>query len=137
MGSQTDSVIPFAPAARSAGADGVDQVDKAGQTILGLLHKAAGVAEANSQHALDMAQKISHQLRAAEDRIAELEAEVGMYQEKADRAEQWLHRVYTEIEDRFLRQDDGSRGSLNAGRVSTVRVDWRPRLSQGEATRSG
>ncbi len=56
-------------------------------------------------------QKLSHQLRAAEDRIAELEAEVGMYQEKADRAEQWLHRVYTEIEDRFLRQDDGRRGS--------------------------
>ncbi len=83
----------------------------AGQTLLGLLHKAAGVAEANSQHALEMAQKLSHQLRAAEDRIAELEAEVGMYQEKADRAEQWLHRVYTEIEDRFLRQDDSRRGS--------------------------
>ena len=108
---QTKSVIPFTPAARSAAAEGVDQVDKAGQTILGLLHKAAGVAEANSQHALDMAQKISYQLRAAEDRIAELEAEVGMYQEKADRAEQWLHRVYTEIEDRFLRQDDDRRGT--------------------------
>ena len=108
---QTESVIPFTPAARSAGAEGVDQVDKAGQTILGLLHKAAGVAEANSQHALDMAQKISHQLRAAEDRIAELEAEVDMYQEKADRAEQRLHRVYTEIEDRFLRQDDDRRGT--------------------------
>ena len=47
MGSQTESVIPFTAAARSAGADGVDQVDKAGQTILGLLHKAAGVVEAN------------------------------------------------------------------------------------------
>ena len=111
MGSQTEFVIPFTLAARSAGAEGVDQIDKAGQTILGLLHKAAGVAEANSQHALDIAQKISHQLRAAEDRIAELEAEVGMYQEKADRAEQWLHRVYTEIEDRFLRQDDDRRGT--------------------------
>ncbi len=117
MGSQArgdygaESVIPFTPAAKTAAPDGVDQVDRAGQTILGLLHKAAGVAEANSQHALEMAQKLSHQLRAAEDRIAELEAEVGMYQEKADRAEQWLHRVYTEIEDRFLRQDDGRRGS--------------------------
>ena len=64
MGSQardddSESVIPFTPAARSAAPDGIDQVDKAGQTILGLLHKAAGVAEANSQHALDMAQKIS------------------------------------------------------------------------------
>ena len=111
MGVQAESVIPFTPAARSAAPDSVDQVDKAGQTILGLLHRAAGVAEANSQHALEMAQKLSHQLRAAEDRTAELEAEVGMYKEKADRAEQWLHRVYTEIEDRFLRQDDGGRGS--------------------------
>jgi len=61
-----------------------------------------------------MAQKLSHQLRAAEDRIAELEAEVGIYQDKADRAEQWLHKVYTEIEDRFLRQDDGRRGRTGA-----------------------
>ena len=117
MGSQargdygSESVIPFTPAARTAAPDSVDQVDKAGQTILGLLHKAAGVAEANSQHTLEMAQKLSHQLRAAEDRIAELEAEVENYRENADRAEQWLHRVYTEIEDRFLRQDDGRRGA--------------------------
>ena len=39
-----------------------------------------------------------------------LEAEVDTYREKADRAEQWLRRVYTEIEDRFLRQSDGQRG---------------------------
>ena len=51
-----------------------------------------------------MAQKLSHQLRAAEDRVAELEAEVELYREKSDRAEQWLHKVYTEIEERFIRQ---------------------------------
>ena len=117
MGSQargdydSESVVQFAPAAKNAAAGGPDQLDKAGQTILGLLHKAAGVAEANSQHALDMAQKLSHQLRVAEDKIAELEAEVGTYQDKADRAEEWLHRVYTEIEDRFLRQNDDRRGA--------------------------
>jgi len=117
MGSQargdydSESVIPFAPAAKNAASGGADQLDKAGQTILGLLHKAAGVAEANSHHALEMAQKLSHQLRVAEDRIADLEAEVGAYQERADRAEQWLHRVYTEIEDRFLREAGGVRGS--------------------------
>ena len=119
----SESVIAFTPA-RSAAPDGIDQVDKAGQTILGLLHKAAGVAEANSQHALDKAQKLSHQLRAAEDRIAELEAEVGMYREKADRAEQWLHRVYTEIEDRFLREAGGVRGSPQ--RRQGAPVDSRP-----------
>ena len=107
----SESVIPFAPAAKKAAPDRADQLDKAGQTILGLLHRAAGVAEANSQYALEMAQKLSHQLRAAENRIAELEAEVGIYQERADRAEHWLHRVYTEIEDRFLRQDDGRRAA--------------------------
>jgi hypothetical protein len=108
-GYESESVIPFAPVVKNAAPDRDDQLDKAGQTILRLLQKAAGVAEANSKHALDMAQKLSHQLRAAEDRIAELEAEVGIYQDKADRAEQWLHKVYTEIEDRFLRQDDDRR----------------------------
>jgi len=53
--------------------------------------------------------RVALQLRAAEDRIAELEAELASYQERAERAEQWLHKVYTEIEDRFLRQDGRSR----------------------------
>ena len=57
---ESESVIPFAP--KNAAPDDADQLDKAGQTILKLLHKAAGVAEANSKHALDMAQKLSHQL---------------------------------------------------------------------------
>jgi hypothetical protein len=120
MGSQSrsgydsESVIPFAPTAKTATLDNADQLDKAGQTILQLLHKAADVAQANSKHAVDMAQKLSHQLRAAEDRIAELEAEVEAYRERADRAEQWLHKVYTEIEDRFLRQDDDRHGMTGA-----------------------
>jgi hypothetical protein len=129
MGSQargeydSESVVQFAPAATNAASGGADQLDKAGQTILGLLHKAAGVAEANSQHALEVAQKLSHQLRGAENRIAELEAEVGIYQDKAERAEQWLHKVYTEIEDRFLRQDNGRRGVPGAPqRTQSVRT---------------
>jgi hypothetical protein len=106
---ESDSVIPFASGAKGAKSDGADQLDQAGQTILKLLNKAAGVAEANSQQALEMAQKLSHQLRAAQDRIAELEAEVQLYQDKADRAEQWLHKVYTEIEDRFIRRPEEKR----------------------------
>ena len=102
-------VVPFA---RPQGArDDNTQLDKAGQTILQLLSKAADVAEQNSRHAIDTAQRLSHQLCAAEERIAELEAEVAAYREQADRAEQWLHRVYTEIEDRFLRQGGDQRGA--------------------------
>jgi|ERR1700733_10944726 predicted ribosome quality control (RQC) complex YloA/Tae2 family protein len=94
----SESVVP------DTGSNSGDQLDKAGQSILRLLHKAAGVAEENSRHAVDMAQKLSHQLRAAEHRIAELEAEAEAYRDRAERAEQWLHKVYTEIEERFLRQ---------------------------------
>ena len=114
---ESESVVPFAP--KNAASDDAE-LDRAGQAILQLLHKAAGVAEENSRHALDMAQKLSHQLRAAENRITELEAEVELYREKSDRAEQWLHKVYTEIEERFIRQAEEKKrrvSSLNtAGR---------------------
>ena len=101
-------VIPFARSAQGARDDNT-QLDKAGQTILQLLSKAADVAEQNSRHAIDTAQRLSHQLRAAEDRIAELEAEVEAYRQQAERAEQWLQTVYTEIEARFLSQDKNDR----------------------------
>src|SRR6476659_8781672 len=107
-------VIPFGRGGKSAPAGNNDQLDKAGQTILQLLNKAADVAEGNSRHAIDMAQKLSHQLRAAEDRIAELQAKVAAHQERADRAEQWLHTVYTEIEDRFLPKGDSPRAMNGA-----------------------
>ena len=45
-------VIPFARAERTSTSEGADQLDKAGQTILQMLHRAAGVAEENSRHAL-------------------------------------------------------------------------------------
>ena len=101
--SQTDnSVIPFAPTDKSN-----DQLDKAGHSILNLLQKASGVAEKNSQQALDVAQKLALQLREAEQRIADLEGEAESHRDRADRAGQWLHKVYTEIEERFLRQESG------------------------------
>jgi hypothetical protein len=101
-----ETIIPFAPAATSGNAD---QLDRAGQTILQLLNKAAGVAEENSRNAIEMAQRLSHKLQEAEGRIAELEAQAVAYQEQAERAEQWLHRVYAEIQDRFLRQNQNAR----------------------------
>jgi hypothetical protein len=102
----SEGVIPFANSRRS---NGTDQLDAAGQNIVQLLHKAAGAAKANSRQALDVAQKLSHQLRAAEQRISELKTEADAYRQKSERAEQWLHHVYSEIEDRFLRQTDNRR----------------------------
>jgi hypothetical protein len=80
------------------------------------------VAEENRRHAIETAQRLSHQLRAAENRIAELEAEASAYQEQAERAEQWLHKVYTEIEDRFLREDQTRRGARKDDSLSRVKT---------------
>jgi TolA-binding protein len=96
------TVIPFAPTSTPGD---TEQLDRAGQSILKLLNRAASVAEENSRNAIEMAQALSQKLRAAEGRIAELEAQAAAYQEQAERAGQWLHHVYTEIEERFLRQD--------------------------------
>ena len=52
-----------------------NEVDQAGKDILKLLDKAA----ADRRHALETAQRLSHQLQNAENRIAELEAEVQLY----------------------------------------------------------
>ena len=104
-------VVPFSRAEKNSGAD---QLDEAGQTILQLLHRAAGVADENSRHALETAQKLSHQLRAAEDRTAELEAEVTADRDRAERAEQWPIVSTQRSEDQFLRQDDGPRSGQRA-----------------------
>jgi predicted nucleic acid-binding Zn-ribbon protein len=80
------------------------QLESAGHVILQLLHKAAGAAEENSRRALETAQELSTQLHAAKNRIAELEAEVQFYREKSERAELWLRKISTEIEDRLISQ---------------------------------
>ena len=103
----SETIVPFAPPARHAVPEGGDPLDSAGQTILGLLHRAAGMAEENSQHALGVAHKLSLQLRAAEDRITDLEADVRHYQDRADRAEKWLYQISAEIEQRFFKPVDG------------------------------
>ena len=113
-GHELDSVVPFGHTTKNGGSNEATQLDNAGQAIMRLLHKAAGVAEANSQQALDMAQKLSHQLRAAEDRIAELEADLQTYQQRADRAEQWLHKIYTDVEERFIKRPEEKRRTVQA-----------------------
>jgi cell fate (sporulation/competence/biofilm development) regulator YmcA (YheA/YmcA/DUF963 family) len=89
------------------------QLDSAGQAILRLLHKAADAGETNSRQAFETAQKLSSQLRAAEDRIAELEAEVQQYRERAERAEKWLRKISMEIEDRLIKQTEERRRQVS------------------------
>jgi hypothetical protein len=104
--------VPFDRARGNAHSGSDDQLDKAGRTILQLVAQAAGIADENSRHALGLAQRLSEQLREAESRVSELETELSDCRERADRAEEWLHHIYGEIETRFLKTDD-SRRSMN------------------------
>jgi hypothetical protein len=97
----SETVVPFSPTERE-GFSNDDPLDKAGHTVMGLLQQAAGTAAHNCQQALDVAHKLSLQLRAAEDQLKALEAEVRHYQDRAKRAEQWLLRIAEEIGEKFL-----------------------------------
>ena len=110
MANQLDSrPSKSAPGARDITAGNGDQLDSAGQAIVDLLHTAADKAETDSRQALETAQRLSSQLRAAQDRIAELEAELKSYREKADHAEEWLSKISAEIEDRLINQPQEKR----------------------------
>ena len=109
MVNQSESESAISPDGDFVASNNAGQLDSAGQAILQLLHKAADTAEANSRRALETAQKLSSQLRTAEDRIAELEAEVEHYREKSERAEEWLRKISAEIEDRLISQPEEKR----------------------------
>jgi hypothetical protein len=60
--------------------------DDTGNGIIALLHKAAESAKEDCARGMDLAHKLSFQLRAAEDKARELEA-VDYFRERADAAE--------------------------------------------------
>jgi hypothetical protein len=98
--------IPYAPSRKTEPAPAGDTVESAGATILGLLNQAAEAASANTKHALDVAHKLSRQLRAAEERIAGLEADLKHYKERTERAENWLNLISSEIQQKFFATGD-------------------------------
>jgi hypothetical protein len=116
---KAETIVPFARTATESIPNNADLLDSAGQTILGMLSRAAGMAEENSKHALDAAHKLSLQLQAAEDRIKDLEADVRHHQDRADRAEKWLYQISLEIEERFF-------GAANSHRVPAPRQRTNP-----------
>jgi len=77
-----------------------DPLEQVGQRILELIQKASEIAEQNSQNAQNAtsaANGLAFQLRASEERIRELEAALRFQYARADRAEEWLKRISTEI----------------------------------------
>ena len=93
-------IIPFAPT--KGVRDDSDTMDRSGQAIVTLLQQAADTANSNCDRAMDLAHKLSMQLRATELRVKELEEDVRHFHDRAQRAEKWLARIYKDIEDKFF-----------------------------------
>jgi ABC-type transporter Mla subunit MlaD len=100
-----ETIVQLAPKTNAKPEDG-DPIDLAAQAILGLVHRTANDAKAKNQHALATTHQLSAQLGDAEDRIRELEAKVRHHQDRADRAERWLHQISVEIEQKFFGRED-------------------------------
>jgi hypothetical protein len=77
-------------------------VEEAGEAIIAKIQKAADLSNENCDRAMKLAHKLSMQLRAAEDRVNQLEAEVELLRDRAVRAERWLQTVQKEIEEKLI-----------------------------------
>src|SRR5689334_6581395 len=96
---------PNSSAAEQSNSQGA-KPDSLGKAILGLLNTAANKAEADAKQTREAARELLGELDAAQRRIADLEAEVRQYREKAERAEVWLSRISNEIENRLINQPE-------------------------------
>src|SRR2546430_3814029 len=77
-------------------------LEEAGEAIIAKLQKAADLSNENCDRAMALAHKVSMELRAAGDRINQLEAEVELFRERAARAEAWLQTILKEIQDKLI-----------------------------------
>lgn len=107
------TIVPFAPAPKGQPAANV-VADDSGRSIIALLQKASDMAKEDCARAMDLAHKLSFQLRAAEERLRELEGEAAHYRDRASRAEAWLLRIHNEVEQTFFKKE---RDPRQAGRT--------------------
>ena len=99
------SVVAFVP--KKGHPDAAMLADDAGHGIIALLQKAADMAKQDCERAKDLAHKLSSQLRAAEERAREFEAEAIHFRDRAARAEDWLAHIHSHVEKTFFRPPEG------------------------------
>src|SRR5262245_31813561 len=95
-----EQVVKFVPKERPRSY--APLVEEAGEAIIAKIQKAADLSNENCDRAMKLAHKLSMQLRAAEDRITQLEAEVELFRNRAVRAERWLQTIQKEIEEKLI-----------------------------------
>jgi chromosome segregation ATPase len=97
-----NATLAARPRPQDNGREDGDPLEQSGQAILGLLKEAADTAKATCDQAMNSAQKLSDQVRAAEDKVELLESELQQFVDRATRAEKWLTRIHNQVEQSFF-----------------------------------
>src|SRR5262249_49889338 len=95
-----EQVLKFVPTERPRTYGPV--VEEAGEAIIAKIRKAAELSNENCDRAMKLAHKLSMQLRAAEERVSQLEGEGELCRHSAVRAEYWLQTIQKEIEEKLI-----------------------------------
>ena len=101
------ALIPFVP--KKGAPDATMVADDAGRGIVTLVQKAADLARSDCERAMDLARRLSSELRAAEERAREFEAEANYFRDRAACAEEWLVRIHTEVQQTFFDKEQRQR----------------------------
>jgi hypothetical protein len=83
--------------------------DDSGRTIVEMLQRAAAKTKEDCARAMELAHKLSLQLRASEERAQELETRAAHFADRAARAENWLTRIHEQLEQTFFQEKQSSR----------------------------
>jgi hypothetical protein len=110
-----DSIIPFAPTPKAQSESNI-VADDSGRTIIALLQKASQMAKDDCARAMDLAQKLSFEVRSAEERVREAQAEAAHFRDRATRAEAWMVRIREEVEQTFFENKEREQRPAGAGR---------------------
>ena len=95
-----EPVVKFESKARPRTDD--TPLEEVGQAVVAKIQRAAQLANENCDRAMTLAHKLSIELRAAEDRINQLESEAQTFRDRVARAEGWLQTIQKEIEERLI-----------------------------------
>jgi hypothetical protein len=72
-----------------------------GHAIIAALQRGADLSRSNYDRSVNLARQLSSKLRAAEDRISELQAQIEYFKDRAVHGEKWLQRVQQKMEHKF------------------------------------
>ena len=107
---ESSSIVAFAP--KKGPSEAAVVADDAGRGIMALVQKAADLAKEDCTRAMDLAHRLSSELREAEERAREFEAEANYFRDRAAHAEEWLVRIHQEVQQTFFEPKEQQQRSV-------------------------